>query len=728
MMIKYELNFLMKYMITMRRIIVSTLLFWHVFFVFSQNKVLCEEFLPGIYKLSIGKDTFTPYSFCPEIPDTMALTKMEAGRLPFSLSDLIIKKNERGCSVSVPLGDDEQLYGFGLQMGSFQQRGLRKRPIVNDNPLNSLGYTHAPQTFYVSTAGYGIIINTSRYTTFLCGSNEQKKTVLSITNSTENIATETTELYKNHAGGNRVYVDIPNTDGVEVFVIEGKNIKQVVERYNLMSGGGCIPPMWGLGFKYRVKGDFTSNQILSLGKYFREKDIPCDVLGIEPGWQTAVYSCSYLWNKDRFPSPESMVIDLKQKGFRTNLWEHAYVNPSSPLYDKLFDYSSDFLVWKGLVPDFTLSHARDIFADHHRKFAEIGISGFKLDECDNSNIGKGDATWGFPDMSVFPSGIDGEKMHQLFGFLYLQTMNEMYKEDNMRTYQDYRSSGLFASSIPASLYSDTYDHKEYIQMICNSSFGGLLWSPEVRESLSKEDLFHRMQTVLLSAHAVVNSWYLQYPPWLQYDKDLNNKGVFLNDKEEMENIARSLINTRMSLLPYLYATFAGYHFKGTPPFRPLVMEYPADKSVYGIDDQYLIGDWLMAAPLYETGNIRKVYFPEGIWYNFNTNEKYEGGKVYEIETPLDKMPLYVKAGAILPLATPQEYIQENFHFLITCNVYGDASLSGFSLYEDDGTTYNYEKGEYNWVHLTVRNKQGKVKRSGNYKREVYEVVNWKFIR
>lgn len=72
-------------------------------------------------------------------------------------------------------------------------------------------------------------------------------------------------------GGNRVYIDIPNIDGMAVFVIEGKNMKQVVERYNLMNGGGCIPPMWGLGFKYRVKGNFTSDQILSLGQYFREK-------------------------------------------------------------------------------------------------------------------------------------------------------------------------------------------------------------------------------------------------------------------------------------------------------------------------------------------------------------------------------------------------------------------------------------------------------------------------
>ena len=112
-----------------------------------------------------------------------------------------------------------------------------------------------------------------------------------------------------------------------------------------------------------------------------------------------------------------MLDQLQQKGYKVNLWEHAYVHPSSPIRKALEPYSGDFLVWNGLVPDFIQPEAHKIFTDYHRTLIEEGISGFKLDECDNSNISFASATWCFPDMAQFPSGIDGEKMHQVFGSL-----------------------------------------------------------------------------------------------------------------------------------------------------------------------------------------------------------------------------------------------------------------------------------------------------------------------
>ena len=376
--------------------------------------------------------------------------------------------------------------------------------------------------------------------------------------------TSTEELYANEKSGSYVYVDIPNCDGVEVFIFQASGLKEAVQKYNLFSGGGCLPPMWGLGFKYRTKTDFTQEGVMRVQSYFRDKKIPCDVIGLEPGWHTAAYSCSYVWNKERYPDHHSMLKTLIGNHYKVNLWEHAYVHPTSPLWKPLKDYSGDFLVWGGLVPDFALPETRTRFADYHKQLMREGISGFKLDECDNSDVSVGNATWGFPEMSTFPSGMDGEQVHQAFGMLYLRTLNEMYVSENKRTFQDYRSSGLFASSIPASLYSDIYGYKDYIEMVCNSAFGGLLWSPEVRQSGSKAEFFRRLQVVLLSAHAVVDSWFLQNPPWLQYDKDKNNAGIFLTDSIEMENITRKLVNQRMRLLPYLYNAFAHYCMENQP--------------------------------------------------------------------------------------------------------------------------------------------------------------------
>lgn len=119
---------------------------------------------------------------------------------------------------------------------------------------------------------------------------------------------------------------------------------------------------------------------------------------------------------------------------------------------------------------------------------------------------------------------------------------------------------------------------------------------------------------------MVNAWYLQYVPWMQFDRAKNDRGEFLPEAEQYESYTRTLINLRMQLIPYLYSAFYKYNKEGIPPFRPLLMDYPNDIRLRDISDQYLIGDGLMAAPLYENTNSRKVYFPEGTWYNFNTNE------------------------------------------------------------------------------------------------------------
>ncbi|WP_431209647.1 TIM-barrel domain-containing protein [Puia sp. P3] len=307
-----------------------------------------------------------------------------------------------------------------------------------------------------------------------------------------------------------------------------------MQRYNLFSGGGVLPPYWGLGIKYRVKGDFDEAGVLRMANYFRNSHIPCDVLGLEPGWHSRSYSCSYVWS-EKFPRPQEMIDSLWKMHLRLNLWEHAYVNPAAPFYKDLERMSGDFLVWRGLVPDFADPRAAAVFADYHRKnLVDKGIASFKLDECDNSNIVDGKATWGFPDMTRFPSGIDGEQMHQLFGSLYANTLADVYRRKNQRTYFDYRASNLFNSSLPAVLYSDIYGHDDYISMISTASFGGLLWSPELRDSKNETDFIRRLQTMLLAPQSVVDAWFLKNAPWFQLNRSLNNQDVKHERADELE--------------------------------------------------------------------------------------------------------------------------------------------------------------------------------------------------
>ncbi len=685
-----------------------------------------EQVEPGVYLLKAGtEDAHTPLRY-KEPALSGALSAMPPADNPFKPGDIHIMVNERGCVVELPLSAKENIYGFGLQMGSFLQNDKKKRPVINDHPLKDLGYTHAPQPYYISTKGYCVVINTARYTTFYMGTNRKNKDFTEPV-AEQSVKLSTDELYRN-AGSDRqtgktVQVDIPGAKGISVLVFSGPDMESALRRYNLYSGGGSLPAMWGLGVKYRLKADAKQADVVRISDYFRSKQIPCDVIGLEPKWQTRAYSCSFVWNKAHFPQPEEMIREAKLKGFKLNLWEHAFTHPTSPMYDSLKHLSGDHLVWNGLVPDFADERVRKLFGDYHyRVFVKEGISAFKLDECDNSDITRGDLNWSFPELSQFPSGLNGEQMHHLLGNLYQKTIYDVYRNNNMRTYLDVRASGLFAAPYPASLYSDTYDSLQYVRMINNSGLSGLLWSPEIRESGTRNEFFRRVHITMLSAQTLFNSWYLKNPPWLQFDKNKNNADILLPDAVSNEEVVRKLMNFRMSLVPYLYARFARYRMEGIPPFKPLVLSYPNDTAVVKIDDQYLIGDDLLACPVLGEGDERTVYLPEGNWYNYNTNQKLKGGRRYKVSFRIDEIPIFVREGTILPLAEPVQCITSETVFRIHCIVYGKSPRPAV-LFEDDGETYGYEKGQYNLVELKW-NKKGSVKRTGKFVPRRYEVKSW----
>jgi len=541
----------------------------------------------------------------------------------------------------------------------------------------------------------------------------------------EKIALSTVELYgKAVTPSDEVSIQVEGSKGIELYVFAGPDMMNVIQRYNLFSGGGGLPPMWGLGFKYRTKATFTDTQAEGIAQYFRNNHIPCDMFGLEPGWQTAAYSCSFKWNNKNFPASDSFIQRMNRNGFKLNLWEHAYTHPTSPIFQKIAPYSGNYTVWAGAVPDFILPQARKIFGEYHEEqFVKKGIAAFKLDECDAANYELAHREWSFPDIAKFPSGVDGEQMRQLFGLLYQKTMLGLYRKNNMRTMFDVRASHLFAAPYTTALYSDMYSHADFVRMIVNSGFSGVNWSPELRETSNDADLIRRMQTITMSAHMVVNCWYLNLPPWLQYNIEKNSKNELLPNHKDLEQKAKKLIELRMSLLPYLYSAFAKYHFEGTPPFRAMVIDYPDDKNVWKMDDQYMMGESLMCAPFIDSSSQRTVYFPEGTWYDFNTNKKYEGGKTYTISMSLDEIPMFVKDNSILPLAEPVEYVTPSTIFKISCKVYGNPK-SEVSLFEDNSYNFNYEKGDYNRIKLSWDGKQGKVSRTGNYKQHLNEVKGW----
>ncbi|WP_297817411.1 TIM-barrel domain-containing protein [Segetibacter sp.] len=691
-----------------------------------------QKIANGIWKITYG----TPEKYLPTTfknpPATEGLNKMQqVATPPIDVKNIHFSQMAKGVLAEIKIDTSERFYGFGLQTNTFDQTGMRREIRTNSWIVGNIGFGHAPMPFYISTKGYGVVVNSSRYVTFYMASKgklDERVRNKKLNPREQKIELSTVNLYgKAVTPSNEVAIQIEGTKGIEIYVFAGPDMMQVMQRYNLFSGGGGIPPLWGLGFKYRAKATFTDKQIEQTGQYFRDNDIPCDMMGLEPGWQTASYSCSFAWNPKNFPVPDSFISKMSNNGFKLNLWEHAYTHPTSPIFEKIAPYSSNYTVWGGAVPDFISAGGRKVFGDYHEnEFVKKGITSFKLDECDAADYNKADREWSFPDIATFPSGVDGEHMRQLYGLLYQQTMLNLYRKNNMRTMFDVRASHLYAAPYTSALYSDMYSHSDFVRMVANSGFSGVNWSPEIRETANDADLIRRLQTILMSSHMVVNCWYLNLPPWLQYNIEKNSAHELLPNYKDLEQKAKKLIQLRMSLLPYLYAAFAKYHYEGTPPFRALILDYPTDKNTWKIDDEYMMGESLLCAPFIDSSSERSVYLPAGNWYDYNTNKKYEGGRSYKISMTLDQIPMFVKDNTLLPLAEPVEYVTPATVFNVSCKIYGNPTAT-VKLFEDNSTNNNFEKGQYNWLHLSWKNTNGTSTRTGSFKKELYKIVEWQKV-
>jgi alpha-D-xyloside xylohydrolase len=678
---------------------------------------------PGVWRFRFGTpEKITPVSTRRYGPDSAGLAKLPGlSSCPVTVT---ASASRRGYLVSVPLAANEAVYGFGLQLQSFLQRATKKRLRVNADPKMDTGDTHAPVPFYVTTRGYGVLIDSARYITVYAGGKKRKKESgkPEAPSGPTGVSTEMLPAaYRrlSMSEPSEFMAEIPQAQGIEVYVFGGPTLLAAVERYNLYSGGGALPPRWGLGLWYRVKNDYGQADVLQLAAEFRDRKIPCDTIGLEASWETHAYSSTFVWSS-KYPDPAAMIAQLARSGYRLNLWEHAFTHPSSPIYEPLLPHSADYEVWGGLAPDFLDPEARRIFGDYHEKHhIAIGVSGYKLDECDNSDF---TGNWSFPEVAGFPSGADGEQMHCLFGQRYQDTLQEVFDRRETRTYGLVRSSGALAAPYPYVLYSDLYDHKEFIRGVANMGFSGLLWTPELRNAKDPEDLIRRLQSVVLSPMALINAWYIGNPPWKQVERDANNAGRLAANWEEVEAQCRAVMELRMRLIPYLHSAFVKYHREGRPPFRALVMDFPDDPATWTIDNQYMMGDSLLVAPAFAGEPERSVYLPAGEWFDFWSGERRTGNQRIRIKPPLEQIPIFVRAGTILPLADASLHTGAPASWKLSARVYGEAPAPA-TVFEDDGA-WNPSLPEVSLTWDRDR-RSGAVKRTGSDSGAHYEVYEWK---
>lgn len=667
----------------------------------------------GIWKISVGKqEKVTLLSELDITPQWKAIEEIGDAPLAIDPKDVKTEVVDGKTYIRFPLDKDEKIFGLGLNFKTVEQRGRVMRLHVDHYGGSDNGRTHAPIPFFVSSKGYGALINSARYIDVWVGTSVRQDS------SNPPVAKDrnTDKDWTAQPYSDNLEFLIP-AEGAEVIVFSGKTMLDVVRRYNLYNGGGCLPPKWGLGFWHRVPSLFTDTEIEREVQEFRDKGFPLNVVGLEPGWMTASYPCTYEWDNTRFPNPQAFTKKMKESNIQTNLWMNPYISPKGELYDRIKPYTSSHTVWCGIVPDYMMSEAQRILIDHFKKHQlNLGVSGYKMDENDGYD------SWLWPDVASFPSGTSAEQMRQIYGSLMQKVTTQMYKDENKRTYGLVRAANAGTTSFPYVIYNDYYNHHDFITALVNSSFIGVLWTPEVRASRTSEEWLRRMQTVCFSPLAMLNAWADGTKPW-----------TFPEVAESVKAI--SLL--RMQLIPYLYTAFADYTFKGNPPVRAMNLEegynmdekmlqvsFDATNNPYAlaikkeVKDQFMVGNSLLVAPLFEGEKERKVILPKGKWYDFYTGEFAGEGEIISVSPGLDKIPVYVKDGGIVPMFPPIRQI-DNKQYPLEVRHYGNAP-GIYDLYDDDGETFNYQKGEFVRIVLTVdvdasNNKMGKASIPGGKK-------------
>jgi alpha-D-xyloside xylohydrolase len=686
-----------------------------------------QEVAPGIYKATVG---------VPDKIDLRSAAGAEAnmhglqdiGEEPFPLvkMDITAKVVDHQTYLHFPLDKKEQLFGFGLNFKTVNQRGRIMQLHVDNYAGADDGHTHAPTPFYVSSNGYGVFVNVARYIKVYAGTAVEKDSKHPPVIYDRNLD----KKWSSRPYSDGVDMLVP-ASGAVIYVIAGPTTLDVVRRFNLFNGGGPIPPRWGLGFTQRVQRLYNADQVAKEAADFESKGYPLDFIGLEPGWQSKSYPCTLQWDSTRFAHPAAFAESMLKKGVRLNLWTNPYISPESPIYKAIKPFTGTHTVWNGVVPDLTMKAARDIFFGYLKQHqVAIGVSGFKFDEVDGGD------QYLWPDVATFPSGTSGEQMRQIYGLLIQRYSTEMFHQLNRRTYGLVRASNGGGVRFPYVIYNDYYDHRDFITALINSGFAGVLWTPEVRASKTAEEWLRRFQSNIFSPLAMINAWSSGTKPW-----------TF----PEVADQIKQLAELRMRMMPYWYASFALYHFKGIPPFRAMNLEpgfsstLKLEKTAQNLEenpyeeakakeikDQYLAGPNLLVAPMFTGQTSRKVILPKGNWYDFYTGVYVGNGEIIQVTPGLDKIPVYVRDGGIIPMMPAMLHAPGSDQKVDLEIRYYGTKPGSFQLYDDDGLSYDYEKGAYSWRTITVAKNakgilEGKISAPVSGKPNTVGKITWKWM-
>ncbi|MCI3923100.1 alpha-xylosidase [Paenibacillus sp. TRM 82003] len=515
------------------------------------------------------------------------------------------------------LGVGEQIYGLGERFTPFVKNG-QVVDVWNEDGGTSSEQAYKNVPFYLSSAGYGVFVNHPEKVSFEVGSEVVSKVGFSVPGQT-----------------------------LEYFIVGGDTLKDVLDNYTKLTGKPALPPAWsfGLWLTTSFTTDYDEATVNSFIEGMAERNIPLHVFHFDCFWMKEYQWCDFEWDPAMFPDPEGMLKRLKDRDLRICVWINSYIAQKSPLFAEGMEKgylvkTTDGDVWQwdlwqagmGLV-DFTNPDAVNWYKGHLRRLMDMGVDCFKTD------FGERIPTEGV----VYFDGSDPMKMHNYYTQLYNKAVFEVLEEGRGKG-----EAMLFARSATAGgqMYPVHWggDCSANYDSMAESLRGGLslglsgfgFWSHDISgfERTAPADIYKRWVAFgLLSSHSRLHGNESYRVPWL-FD-------------EESVDVLRYFTELKSKLMPHLFTYAVEARDRGIPMMRAMVLEFPEDPTCHYLDRQYMLGDKLLVAPIFNEEGVAKYYVPAGRWTNWMTGEVVEGGAWREEKHGYMTLPLLVRPNSLI---------------------------------------------------------------------------------
>jgi alpha-glucosidase len=591
------------------------------------------------------------------------------------------------------LRDDEHVYGLGEKNGRLDKRGWRlggySYAMWN---TDTYAYDMHTDPIYASVPFYMVVRKGRAHGIFLDNTYR----------STFDIGRESQGLLSFGAEGG----------DLDYYFIDGPTPKEVIERYTQLTGRMPLPPLWSLAYHQCRYSYYPESKVRAIADGFRKRRIPGDAIWLDIHYQDGYRP--FTWDPERFPNPKKMIADLRAQGFRvvTIVDPHpkkevGYAPYDTGLSGDHFVKRADGTVYEAGVwpsqaekspgpsvfPDFTRSATRRWWGALYGSLLDVGVAGIWNDMNEPSVFETPSATMPLDnrhDNEGQPT--DHREIHNVYGMQMARSTYEGLRElrPNLRPFVLSRASFAGGQRYSALWPGDNQSDWSHLRGSLSTLMGlGISGFPFVGSDIGgfaigpTPDLYTRWLQAAVFAPFMRTHAELASPerePW--------------SFGARYEAINRRAIELRYELLPHVYNVMKQASDTGLPPLRPLLLSYPTDEKTYDLDDTFLFGDDLLVAPVVREGATRRaVYLPQGFWYDFWTGARVAGGQTLDREVALDSLPIYVRGGAFVFRQPVVQHTGEMSGKPLRVDVYPAASSSA-TLYEDDGESFDYQKGGF----------------------------------